>query len=483
MTIDILLSPNDSSASEINSLCLGSGRFLRSVLVPFLASHSNPAVFQTRGRGFVDFFLDKNTNPTADNDGADVTRTTSLQYPISTMHQNGLTSTSLVSLSAAGTLGTPPGNSYLMNELISNSNSAGGIKCLEVIGVGVTEAGLLNASRKNGTMRDLTELLFRIYQRGLLINKVNDNNGDGDNEDGNANSDGGNTAAMMICPNPNGRICIINTDNVPKNGDVIRNLVLENAKEFYGNDDAENNNAENENNINNTNKGTFLHFLRTRISFLNTMVDRITSSQPNSNGLIPLCEPLPAKALVICDPEHDLPLWMTATTTVQQEYGVKIRHSQKELEMDMKLKLRVANGTHTAVAHVMALSSLVTTESLYDDDGDGNLSNATTNTNTDTTDTTANNPTRLLLPYLDSLYQTQILPAATLDDIPPHETDATWHDWRRRLQHPHFGLSTFFITQNGAAKGGIRLGPSVKCLIVGSVGVGGGKEVRRKPIV
>ncbi len=34
--------------------------------------------------------------------------------------------------------------------------------------------------------------------------------------------------------------------------------------------------------------------------------------------------------------------------------------------------------------------------------------------------------------------------------------------------HPHFGLSTFFITQNGAAKGGIRLGPSVKSLVCGS---------------
>ena len=33
------------------------------------------------------------------------------------------------------------------------------------------------------------------------------------------------------------------------------------------------------------------------------------------------------------------------------------------------------------------------------------------------------------------------------------------------MTHPHFGLSTFFITQNGAAKGGIRLGPTVADLL------------------
>lgn len=141
---------------------------------------------------------------------------------------------------------------------------------------------------------------------------------------------------------------------------------------------------------------------------------------------------------------------MISTQLLQQLMGlrynqrqVKIRHHAKDLESDIALKLRVANGTHTAVAHTMALSSLVNTEALCS-----------------STCTSA-----LIMHYLDALYQTQILPAAIHDDISSEETDATWEDWRQRLQHPHFGLSTFFITQNGAAKGGIRLGPTIKSLI------------------
>ena len=126
---------------------------------------------------------------------------------------------------------------------------------------------------------------------------------------------------------------------------------------------------------------------------------------------------------------------------------VKIRHDQKNLESDIALKLRVANGTHTAAAHVMALLSLVNTEALC----------------------SSSSSSDVILNYLDSLYQTQILPAAVNDGISAEETDATWDDWRQRLQHPHFGLSTFFIAQNGAAKCGIRLGPTIKSLVNASV--------------
>ena len=62
---------------------------------------------------------------------------------------------------------------------------------------------------------------------------------------------------------------------------------------------------------------------------------------------------------------------MISTQLLQQLMGlrynqrqVKIRHHAKDLESDIALKLRVANGTHTAVAHTMALSSLVNTEAL-----------------------------------------------------------------------------------------------------------------------
>jgi hypothetical protein len=106
----------------------------------------------------------------------------------------------------------------------------------------------------------------------------------------------------------------------------------------------------------------------------------------------------------------------------------------------------VANGTHTALAHAMALSSHPNTET---------LSSLTP-----------------FLSYLDSLFEYQILIGATSQGIDSREVEEMWLDWRKRVQHPYFGLSTFFITQNGAAKGGIRLGPTVKALIDGAVGDG-----------
>lgn len=126
---------------------------------------------------------------------------------------------------------------------------------------------------------------------------------------------------------------------------------------------------------------------------------------------------------------------------------MKIRHDSSALEADIALKLRVANGTHTAVAHALALLSLVNTESLCGQSA----------------------TSEIILSYLDSLYQTQILQGCVKDGISASETDATWIDWRKRLMHPHFGLSTFFISQNGAAKCGIRLGPTMKSLINASI--------------
>lgn len=94
----------------------------------------------------------------------------------------------------------------------------------------------------------------------------------------------------------------------------------------------------------------------------------------------------------------------------------------------------------------MALSSLFNTEALYCNNSSSSSS------------------APVILSYLDSLYDTQILTGAVNDGISAKETDATWKDWRQRLRHPNFGLSTFFITQNGAAKCGIRLGPTIKSL-------------------
>ena len=126
MDIIIAQSAGDNG-QEIDSICLGSGRFLRSVLVPFLSSNSKVAVFQTRGRTFLDSFKHE-------------TAPSKLCYPVDTIQFDGNTTTSNINISAAGTLGTQDGKSQLTARIVSN------MKCISIIGVGVTEAGLSNAN-------------------------------------------------------------------------------------------------------------------------------------------------------------------------------------------------------------------------------------------------------------------------------------------------------------------------------------------------
>ena len=248
----------------IDALCLGSGRFLRSVLVPFLSAHCKQAIFQTRGRTFVDSFQSECGDGVVDGKGV----AASLQYEVDTKQFDGSVSTDKIEVYAAGTLGTPAGKSHLMDDLLSTLDD------LSVIGVGVTEAGLQSADKQ--CMLDLTQVLYKAY------------------------------CCKVKCSNPNGRICVVNTDNVPNNGDVIWGHVLTNAKKYVSEKGGEG----------------FVDFVEHKVAFLNSMVDRITSSRPESNGLVPLCEPLPAKALVICDLGKDLPQWMDEED-VQSRFGVR----------------------------------------------------------------------------------------------------------------------------------------------------------------
>jgi mannitol-1-phosphate/altronate dehydrogenase len=261
-----------------------------------------------------------------------------------------------------------------------------------VIGVGVTEAGLTSAS--NQAMVNLAALLRHVMKIGVA------------------------------CENPNGKICIINTDNVPNNGSVIFQHMMELAAGAEESDDE------------------FVEFLKNRVTFHNTMVDRITSQRPDSDGMVPRCEPVPAKAIVVEDLEGDLPPNLK-TCELKQTFGWVVRSQRGELSCDIALKLQVANGTHTAAAHVMALVGLTMTDALSSKSPSGGA---------------------LILNYLDALFQTQILPAAT-PEYGQAETKAVYDDWRLRLCHAHFGLSTFFITQNGAAKGGIRIAPTIRSLL------------------
>jgi hypothetical protein len=51
-----LVKDDDASLQEINALCLGTGRFLRSVLVPALmGADIKPCLIQTRGRSFLEY--------------------------------------------------------------------------------------------------------------------------------------------------------------------------------------------------------------------------------------------------------------------------------------------------------------------------------------------------------------------------------------------------------------------------------------------
>ena len=230
------------------------------------------------------------------------------------------------------------------------------------------------------------------------------------------------STGALTCPNPNGKVCVVNTDNVPGNGSVICKYLLEIAKSDQS-------------------TASFDEFLQNGVAFHNTMVDRITSQRDGSGGMVPRCEPVPSKALVIEDLDADLPV-VFSSPELKSQYGVVVRTKSGQLDGDIALKLRVANGTHTAVAHVMALSSLLMTDVLSETD----------------------EKAKLLMKYLDSYFADQILAAAS-DQFGKEETQSVYDDWRRRLCHPKFGLSTFFITQNGAAKGGIRIGPTIRDLI------------------
>ena len=349
-------SASDASSS-VDALCLGTGRFLRSVLVPALeAGGFQTALVQTRGSSFMEYMNERDAQG---------------NYEVDTVLASGGIETSQVSCKAAFSLGTIERKQTAHTFLRESTNT------IRLVGVGVTEAGLSSAQTQ--AMKDLYELLEILSEKqGAMEDKL----------------------------------CVVDMDNFPMNGDKIRQHMVELAD----------GNAE------------MLSYLREKVAFLNTMVDRITSARPDSKGMVPRCEPLPQKALVVLDPHDDLP---PSLRTLESSHGVVVRKTQKQLDGDIALKLRIANGTHTALAHGMALTMLLLTDKLSSQVG------------------------KLWMEYVDCLVQEEIIKAAG-PLFGDEAAVACWEDWRRRLVHPHFGLSTFFITQNGAAKGGIRLGPTLQ---------------------
>lgn len=354
----------EDAEDNVQCLCLGTGRFLRAVLVPAL-NHANlfPALIQTRGSSFYQYMKK---------------RCKESSYQVDTVQVSGEITTQDISCFGAFTLGSSDGKCATWDFVNSLSNS------VQIIGMGVTEAGL--ASPNTPAMKSLLEMLKVLSAK----RKDTDN-----------------------------KICIIDMDNVPNNGDTIRSHLLSAAKS----EDV-----------------CIRNFIENCTVCLNTMVDRITSARPGSDGMIPRGEPLPAKALVILDPDGDLP--RNFSDSSMASFGVVVRSTKKEFDADVALKLRIANGTHTAVAHALALQKILLTDHL-------SLPFA---------------EKLWMESYLDSLVQNQIF-AAAIPQFGKEETEAAWKDWRGRLVHPHFGLSSFFITQNGAAKAGIRWGATITELI------------------
>jgi len=127
-------------------------------------------------------------------------------------------------------------------------------------------------------------------------------------------------------------------------------------------------------------------------------------------------------------------------STLPPFFGVVVRTSHAQFELDMTLKLVVANATHTACAHALALSSFLDTAALQRTEVGRNV----------------------VMSYIDSFFEEQILPT---HEANKEEAWKVYKEWRARLVHEYFGLSTFFIGQNGVMKSGIRLSPTVRKLI------------------
>eukprot|EP00930_Biecheleria_cincta_P083632 TRINITY_DN73167_c0_g1_i1.p1 TRINITY_DN73167_c0_g1~~TRINITY_DN73167_c0_g1_i1.p1 ORF type:complete len:961 (-),score=156.45 TRINITY_DN73167_c0_g1_i1:112-2955(-) len=349
---------DDALFEKVTSVCIGTGRFLRAMLVPALKEMGGEIILaQTRGSSFGQYMASRLPERT---------------YEVDTVLQDGQVVTSYLPVAACGTLGKPDCRSAFMRlpEQLPN---------LRYVGLGLTEAGIEHNGR---SILDLAEFLYACF--------VADGEG----------------RAM---------INVLNTDNVPFNGDAVRSHVCscdftqnaENAQEFEA-------------------------WLCKRVCFHNTMVDRITSHRESCPD-IPCAEPLPAKALVIEDLQCLLPQQFGSVP------GVLVRSQPGQLAQDIALKLRIANGIHTAMVYAMALGGLLKTDQCIGHDH--------------------------VLPYLEQLFERDIIHCCSDLKMPRLTVTPVFSEWMARLQHPYFGLECFFVCQNATQKMGIRLFPSVRATL------------------
>jgi hypothetical protein len=291
------------------AICIGSGRFLRSVLVPALLGAGagaadqalllsfRVAIFQTRGRSLLDYcacraarLLDDDDDDDGNNCAAESKSKSSMNisYEVDTVQRDGSVDTETIGpLEGVGTLGTVEGKEALTT-LIHNCGGN-----IAVLGVGVTEAGL--SSHNTQVMLDLVDILHTIYKaQQTQIHTQSSSSSSSD---------------IHITTPTQPKVCVINTDNVPSNGTVIKGHVLTVIDDDDDDDHGRQNTNNNDNHNNNHNNHNYKKYdilpgfrewcATTGVAFHNTMVDRITSQREGSHGMVPRAEPVPLKALVI----------------------------------------------------------------------------------------------------------------------------------------------------------------------------------------
>ncbi|KAF4043181.1 hypothetical protein GN244_ATG04663 [Phytophthora infestans] len=345
-----------SFSDKTDAICIGSGRFLRCVLVPTLrAAGSAVVVAQTRGTSFA--------SACAKAEG---------KYEVDTIQNDGSVQTEVVEVEAVGSLGDAEGRAAFM-QLPSK------VSKLKFIGFGVTESGIVKGGP---AIVDLTELLYNCFTT-----------------------------------QPNNIVSVINTDNLPKNGDTIKKLVLKTEWKGQPSDLA-----------------SFRAYVTSNVHFHNTMVDRLTSHRAG-DSLVPLTEPWPTKTLVIEDVHGVLDANKLSVLP-----GLHIRTTAGQLEQDHLLKLSIANAVHTAMVYLLALTRVKTTCDVlkYPE----------------------------IRQYLDLLYANDVAPSLELRGISKQEAQHTYDEWMSRVEHKHFGLDNFWVGQNAMLKYGVRLFSTVEANVI-----------------
>ena len=220
--------------STVEAVCIGTGRFLRAVLVPALVESGCEVVLaQTRGSSFVEHMAHRQPSRT---------------YEVDSVLQDGRVLTNSHPVAAVGSLGDACGRAAFM-ELPKR------MKRLRYIGLGLTEAGITHNGR---SIVDLAEFLHGCFAAGL-----------------------GAAGAPLS---------VINTDNMPFNGDAVRQHVGACDFTWVGPNGRQRASA------------GFSAWLEQSVVFHNSMVDRITSHREADTD-VPRAEPLPCKARgVIGDP-------------------------------------------------------------------------------------------------------------------------------------------------------------------------------------